>query len=100
LTKDPNVTATADQVRNVLLLERGGKEEECDPPSHKLQGFFGDCSDVSFGATNLNSQLDCAFNNEEGEACLAAVILACIAILSCVFCCIRRRNQKREYQVN
>ena len=39
-------------------------------------GFFGNCNDVSFGASEYDSQFDCAFGTEQGELVFAAIIIA------------------------
>ena len=51
-------------------------------------GFFGGCSDVSFGSSPLESGLDCTFGTEFGELVLAAIIIGVVLILCCVGCCV------------
>ena len=54
-------------------------------------GFFGGCDDISFGASPLESGLDCMFNNQNGEVILAAIILI---PLWCGCCALLRRNKR------
>merc|ERR1719162_2223465 len=53
-------------------------------------GFFGGCSDVSFGASPRESKLDCMFNTSRGGGVLAGIIIGCVIFMCCVAFCIRR----------
>ena len=60
-------------------------EEFFDNPSvcvcEEFTGFFGSCSDHTFGGHPLTSKLDCTFNSTQGEVILAVIIVISIAVV-------------------
>jgi len=55
-------------------------------------GFFGGCSDFSFGADELSSKVDCTFERENGEVILGVVVVFASLFFFCVAACLYRRN--------
>ena len=75
----------------------GGKSK-CVADS--TSGFFGDCSDIEFGSANLQSDLDCTFNTENGEIVLVAIILAALLVLGVVYRRVKGKTNQSKPPVN
>ena len=56
-------------------------------------GFFGDCSDINFGADDLNSEVDCLFGTSAGEVILTIII---VVVLLLVFRWSRKWYKKNQ----
>jgi hypothetical protein len=48
-----------------------------------FDGFFGSCSDHTFGGAPFNSKLDCSFNSQNGTAILCVLIIGVLSICCC-----------------
>lgn len=72
-----------------------------------FDGFFGSCSDVTFGGSPYDDKWDCRFDNQGGKGILIAiVVVVCVvsiaAISACCFCrrgCFCKRSEG-EHVVN
>ncbi|GFH44404.1 predicted protein [Chaetoceros tenuissimus] len=66
-------------------------EEFFENPSicvcEEFTGFFGSCSDHTFGGHHLTSKLDCTFNSTQGEKILAVIVTVSILVVLCLGCC-------------
>ena len=58
----------------------GGKSS-CVSTIDSSNGFYGDCSDITFGADNLESSLDCTFKSSNGELFLALIIGSIVLVV-------------------
>ena len=58
----------------------GGKSS-CVSTIDSSNGFYGDCSDITFGADNLESSLDCTFKSSNGELFLALIIGSVVLVV-------------------
>jgi hypothetical protein len=50
-------------------------------------GFFGGCSDYSFGSKPLDSKLDCAFNTQLSWLVVIAILVGAGIFFGSIYCC-------------